>query len=87
MVTHTKDSVRELYARHEAVVTDKTAEAIARELNGQPLIPCKGTRDYWGEYDCGYEHAGNIPCDECLVNGGPMDPRTGKRSRKRKAKR
>ncbi len=47
-------------------------------------IPCAGTRDYWGEFDCNYPHAGKIECDKCIVNGGVMDPRTGKRVKKEK---
>lgn len=48
-------------------------------------IPCKGyeinTPDAH-EYDCGYDHAPE--CERCVVNGGPIDPRTGKRYRKKK---
>ena len=55
---------------------------------GSP-IPCRGyeinTPDAH-EYDCGYELSGPITCDECIVNGGPTDPRTGKRLRKRRKK-
>lgn len=48
-----------------------------------PDVECKGYRDYWGEFNCDYEHAGKFECDDCLVNGGRYDPRTGK---KRKTK-
>ena len=51
-------------------------------------VPCKGyvthTPDA-SEYDCDY--ATGIACDDCIVNGGKLDPRTGKAYRKRKAKR
>jgi len=43
-------------------------------------IPCLGfkihTPDVY-EYDCKYAKAPS--CEECVVNGGDIDPRTGKR--------
>lgn len=52
-------------------------------------IPCKGyeinTPDAH-EFDCAYEHAGKFGCEDCVVNGGRFDPRTGRAYRKRKAK-
>jgi hypothetical protein len=48
-------------------------------------IPCRGyeinTPDMH-EYDCSYEYPPE--CERCVVNGGPIDPRTGKRYRKPK---
>jgi hypothetical protein len=29
------------------------------------------------DYDCEYEHA--PACDDCVINRGPIDPRTGKK--------
>ena len=61
------------------------AKAGGDKPKGKPSpIPCLGTRDYWGEFDCDYDNAGSIGCDDCVVNGGAMDPRTGKRYRKGK---
>jgi hypothetical protein len=31
------------------------------------------------DYDCDYEFAGEIGCDDCLAVGGDLDPRTGKK--------
>ena len=51
-----------------------------------PLISnvpcCHGKRDEWnGDYDCDYEFAGEIGCEDCICNykntGGRIDPRTG----------
>lgn len=46
-------------------------------------IRCKGyeinTPDAH-EYDCAYEHPPE--CERCVVNAGPIDPRTGRRFRK-----
>jgi len=55
-------------------------------LRKPPPIPCLGS---WTDttngrdFDCDYPHAGKIGCESCIVNGGPMDPRTGKRARSR----
>lgn len=46
-------------------------------------IPCKGR---WvhntdgSDFECDYPRAG-FGCEECVVNGGRFDPRTGKRTR------
>lgn len=49
------------------------------------LITCKGYRAgnpaVGYDFDCEYEHAGEITCDQCLCNGGDMSPVTGKRFR------
>jgi len=43
------------------------------------LDGCLGERDDWGEYDCGYEFAGDITCDKCKYGPFPdedsYDPR------------
>lgn len=47
-----------------------------------PSIPCRGrkieTVDWGVDYDCDYEHSGSFGCEDCLVNGGRYDPRTGR---------
>ncbi len=52
-------------------------------------IPCKGyhisTPDVY-DFDCEYAHAGAFGCEDCVVNGGPYDPRTGKKYYKPKKK-
>ena len=46
-------------------------------------IPCAGREEgnpldgY--DWTCDYAHADKVDCDACIVNGGRMDPRTGKR--------
>ncbi len=49
------------------------------------MIKCKG---FWyypmmepPEFDCGYDKAGYITCDECIINGGDMSPVSGKKFR------
>lgn len=53
-----------------------------------PPIPCRGVWWYTingDEFDCEYEHAGEVTCDHCIVNREDgLDPRTGKKYRKRK---
>lgn len=49
------------------------------EPKNPPPIPCAGARDYYGEFDCGYVHAGIVGCERCVVTGGLLDPRTGRR--------
>lgn len=45
-------------------------------------IPCRGYR--YGnpsdgyEFDCEYEHACDIGCDDCVCNFGMYNPKTGK---------
>lgn len=44
----------------------------------EPPFPCLGTKTETldgTDYDCEYEYAGEITCDECQVNGGAFDPR------------
>lgn len=58
----------------------KTASG-CKERKPSP-IPCLG---HWArtsdddDYDCDYENSGGFGCEDCCVNGGRMDPRTGKR--------
>ena len=33
---------------------------------------CKGSRDYWGEFDCDYGTI--LSCDECKYGVGRKDP-------------
>jgi len=45
-------------------------------------IPCLGRWTHTidgSDFDCEYENAGNIECDECISTGGCGDPRTGVR--------
>lgn len=50
-------------------------------------VPCKsfktGNPIDGYDYDCEYEHSGEITCDDCICNGGSMSPQTGKRVYKR----
>lgn len=52
---------------------------------------CGGYREYFGEYDCGYENAPE--CDECILvtsqfgDCSGIDPRTGKKYRKKLGRR
>ena len=43
------------------------------------MIECKGYFD-GNEYDCKYSKV-DFECDDCIVNGGCMSPRTGKKFR------
>lgn len=38
------------------------------------------SHDYGKDYDCDYEFAGEIDCDECAINGGDYDPRYSRES-------
>lgn len=54
------------------------AEKLARTWEAEPPFPCKGTKIETldgTDYDCEYEFAGEITCEECQVNGGAFDPR------------
>ena len=45
------------------------------------MLVCKGkwTHSIDGsEFDCDYEHAGDICCEDCIINGGRFSPATGK---------
>jgi hypothetical protein len=57
----------------------------APEVKNLSPIPCRGhwihTQD-GSDSDCGYEHSVGFGCEDCIVNGGRFDPRTGKRYRK-----
>lgn len=72
-----KKNILEAFARLTSLSDDRKKPP--------PPIPCRGyeinTPDQH-EYDCAYEHVGDIDCGECIVNGGDMDPRTGKKARK-----
>src|SRR5210317_960113 len=51
-------------------------------------FPCGGYRistPDGDDFDCEYEFAGEITCDECLINGQDYDPRIG-RSEEREEK-
>ena len=44
-------------------------------------VPCLGSWTHTSDgddFDCGYLEAGGFDCGDCVVNGGRMDPRTGK---------
>jgi hypothetical protein len=52
-----------------------------------PPIPCKGLWSHTvdgSDFDCEYPHAGAFGCEDCIVNDGRYDPRTGKSYRKGK---
>jgi hypothetical protein len=54
------------------------------------LIPCKGEWIHTvdgSDFDCSYKHSGEFGCEDCVVNGGHMDPRTGKRFARQRRKR
>jgi len=54
------------------------AEETARAWEAEPLFRCAGTKTETldgTDYDCDYEFAGEITCEECQVNGGSFDPR------------
>ena len=55
-----------------------------KALAKKPPIPCAG-RWYYSingdDFDCEYPHAGEFGCEDCIVNGGPYDPRTGRRAK------
>lgn len=59
------------------------AAALAEALSQGPPVVCRG---YWShttsgsDFDCEHAH-GEIGCSNCVVNGGSLDPRTGKRFR------
>jgi hypothetical protein len=63
---------------------EKLQESIDRRipLEKKQSISCRG---FWEsttdgkDFDCEYEYAGEISCEDCLVNGGPFDPRVGRR--------
>lgn len=48
-------------------------------------IPCFG---FWinnsngRDFDCEYEFAGRISCEECICNGGKFDPRKPREKQK-----
>ena len=54
-------------------------------LKKKPAIPCLGSWSHavdGSEYNCEYKYAGKFGCEDCLVNGGDKDPRTGKSYRR-----
>jgi hypothetical protein len=53
-------------------------------LSRPPPIPCLGRWSHTvdgSDFDCEYDHAGGFGCEDCIVNGGNLDPRTGRRWR------
>ena len=75
---------------NEIVKKEYTGTEVSEVLKGlvvsenkdtqHPLVeidkPCLGERDYWGEYDCGYDT--DIICEDCACSGlGSIDPETG----------
>lgn len=62
-------------------------EARGAVLEKPSPIPCLGYEIHTSdahEYDCRYEYAGAFGCEDCIVNGGRMDPRTGKKTRRKR---
>lgn len=50
-----------------------------------PPIPCLGEwfHSVDGQYfDCRYDYAGTFGCEDCIVNDGKIDPRTGRKIRR-----
>ena len=39
-------------------------------------IPCKGFRDYAGDFECAYANAPE--CERCVCAGGNINPNTGR---------
>lgn len=59
-------------------------KAVEEKRKRPSPIPCLGYEIHTPdahEYDCRYRYS--IECDECIVNGGDMDPRTGRRGGRR----
>lgn len=48
------------------------------------MIECKGDRDYYGDFNCGWD--AEFSCEECIINGGRMSPQTNKPFRGNRAK-
>jgi hypothetical protein len=75
-------------------VTDILEEALAdaakrrtEALAKPPPIPCLGRWTHTtdgSDFDCDYPKAGKIGCEDCIVNGGAFDPRTGRRVRRKR---
>jgi hypothetical protein len=59
----------------------KNKERKEKKLSKLSPIPCLGitisTMD-GTDYDCQYAEAGGFGCEDCIVNEGRMDPRTGR---------
>lgn len=65
-----------------ATVCEKKAALLVR-----PPIPCRlvvESTTNGRDVACDYAHGEDIICDDCIVNGGKFDPRTGRRYRKPK---
>ena len=57
-------------AFNECPVCD-SIQSVKKEI---PSIPCLGYKDEWnGDFDC--EYGSGITCEECICNGGNVDPR------------
>ena len=41
-------------------------------------IPCLGHGSFCDDYDCDYEKADGITCEDCVCNFGYISPKTGK---------
>ena len=57
-------------------------KAVEEKRKRPSPIPCLGYEIHtpdMHEYDCRYPHADKVDCGECVVNGGDMDPRTGRK--------
>jgi len=67
---------------------DGVCESTCEGVGEEPPIPCAGRRvntTDGDDFDCDYEHAGSVTCDQCVVNGGRLDPRTGRKFRRKLA--
>ena len=49
------------------------------------LIKCGNPLDGY-DWDCEYPKSAEMQCDDCICTGGYLDPRTGNRFYRRKAK-
>lgn len=49
-------------------------------VSTEKMIPCLGRSyrtDCGEEFDCDYPQSGDISCENCVCNGGKLDPRIG----------
>lgn len=46
-------------------------------------LSCRGEKtwepEYGGDFDCAYDHAGEITCSQCVCGGGIWNPETAKK--------
>jgi len=65
----------------EWLITETKETKETKETEGpenKADFPCLGYHIHsidGDDFDCEYEFAGDIDCDECMINGGDCDPR------------